>query len=132
MYQFNSLLGELLTTLGTRGIFKMEVLAYKPAKIANRELVMEGDDMRVQVLTLGENDCIPWHYHSEITDSFVCLEGTLVVETKAPADTHILEVGDRCEVTSMVAHYVHGLDMHPAKFMIIQGVGVYDNIPIGE
>ena len=30
----------------------MEVLAYKPAKIANRELIMEGEDMRVQVLTL--------------------------------------------------------------------------------
>ena len=54
------------------------------------------------------------------------------METKAPADIHILKVGDRCEVAPMVAHYVHGLDMHPAKFMIIQGVGVYDNIPIGE
>ena len=67
----------------------MEVLAYKPANIANRELVMEGEDMRVQVLTLGENDCIPWHYHSEIKDAFVCLEGTLVVETKAPKNTFI-------------------------------------------
>jgi quercetin dioxygenase-like cupin family protein len=101
----------------------MEVLAYKPANIANRELVMEGEDMRVQVLTLGENDCIPWHYHSEIKDAFVCLEGTLVVETKAPKNTFILEV---------VAHYVHGLDIHPAKFMILQGVGVYDNIPVGK
>ena len=96
----------------------MKILAYKPAKIADRELVMEGKDMRVQVLTLGKNDCIPWHYHSEITDSFVCLEGTLVVETKAPTNTHILEV--------------HGLNMSSAKFMILQGVGVYDNIPVGE
>ena len=110
----------------------MEVLAYKPANIANRELVMEGEDMRVPVLTLGENDCIPWHYHSEIKDAFVCLEGTLVVETKAPKNTFILEVGERCEVAPMVAHYVHGLDMHPAKFMILQGVGVYDNIPVGK
>jgi quercetin dioxygenase-like cupin family protein len=110
----------------------MEILAYKSAKIADRELVMEGKDMRVQVLTLGKNDCIPWHYHSEITDSFVCLEGTLVVETKAPTNTHILEVGDRCEVEPMVAHYVHGLNMSSAKFMILQGVGVYDNIPVGE
>jgi hypothetical protein len=54
------------------------------------------------------------------------------VETKAPKNTFILEVGERCEVAPMVAHYVHGLDMHPAKFMILQGVGVYDNIPVGK
>ena len=110
----------------------MKILAYKPATIADRELIMEGEDMRVQVLTLAKNDCIPWHYHSEITDSFVCLEGTLVVETKAPTNTHILEVGDRCKVKPRVAHYVHGLNMSSAKFMILQGVGVYDNIPVGE
>ena len=53
----------------------MEVKPYKPAAIADRESVMEGADMRVSVLTLGPSDCIPWHYHSDITDSFVCLEG---------------------------------------------------------
>ena len=40
--------------------------------------------MRVQILTLAHGQSIPWHYHSEITDYFVCLEGTLIVETKAP------------------------------------------------
>ncbi len=109
----------------------MKVLPYKQAKIANRELVMEGLDMRVQVLTLGKNDSIPWHYHSGITDYFVCLEGSLVVETRAPKASHILKVGQRCEVSPMVAHYVHGLNMTPTKFMILQGVGTYDNIPVG-
>ena len=37
----------------------MEVLSHKRAEIADRELVMEGKDMRVQVLTLGKNDSIP-------------------------------------------------------------------------
>jgi hypothetical protein len=43
--------------------------------IAGRELVAEGADLRVQVLSLGAGQCVPWHYHSEISDSFVCLEG---------------------------------------------------------
>ena len=109
----------------------MEILAYKPAKIADRELVMEGKDMRVQVLTLGQNDCIPWHYHSEITDSFVCLEGPMVVETRAPRNNYVLNPGERCEVPPKVAHYVHGENDGPAKFLIVQGVGVYDNIAVG-
>jgi quercetin dioxygenase-like cupin family protein len=92
---------------------------------------MEGSDMRVSVLTLETGDSIPWHYHNEITDAFVCLEGPLVVETRAPRNDYVLNVGDRCEVAPKVAHYVHGKDNGPAKFSIIQGVGVYDNIPVG-
>ena len=51
--------------------------------IANRELVAEGADLRVQVLSLAAGQCVPWHYHSEISDNFVCLEGPMVVETRA-------------------------------------------------
>jgi quercetin dioxygenase-like cupin family protein len=43
--------------------------------IAGRELVAEGADLRVQVMSLAAGQCVPWHYHSEISDSFVCLEG---------------------------------------------------------
>jgi len=52
--------------------------------IAGRETVMEGADMRALVLTLAAGQNIPWHYHSSITDAFVCLTGKLVVETRAP------------------------------------------------
>ena len=31
----------------------------------------------------------------------------------------------------MNAHYVHGLEMSKSKFLILQGVGIYDNIPVG-
>ena len=61
----------------------------------------------------------------------LCLEGTFVVETKAPSNTYFLEVGERCSVPPMNAHYVHGLEMSKAKFLILQGVGIYDNIPVG-
>src|SRR6516162_6272552 len=52
--------------------------------IAGHELVAEGADLREQVLTLAAGQCVPWHYHTEISDSFVCLEGPMVVETRAP------------------------------------------------
>jgi len=50
--------------------------------IAGCELVAEGADLRVQVLSLAAGQCVPWHYHSEISDSFVCLEGPVVVEAR--------------------------------------------------
>ena len=87
-------------------------------EIAGRERVAEGADLRVSVLTLAAGQCVPWHYHSEITDSFVCLEGAMVVETRAPRHTHRLVAGQRCAVPPKTAHYVHGV--------FVNGVRVFD------
>jgi quercetin dioxygenase-like cupin family protein len=76
--------------------------------IAGCELVAEGADLRVQVLSLAAGQCVPWHYHSEISDSFVCLEGPMVVETRAPRHVYRLLPGERCAVPPKTAHYVHG------------------------
>ena len=100
-------------------------------EIAGRELVAEGADLRVQVLTLAKGQCVPWHYHNEVADSFVCLEGPMVVETRAPRHEYRLAAGQRCAVPPKTAHYVHGEADGPCKFLIIQGVGVYDFVPVG-
>jgi quercetin dioxygenase-like cupin family protein len=99
--------------------------------IARRETVMEGADMRALVLTLAAGQNIPWHYHSSITDAFICLTGKLVVETRAPRTRHVLNPGERCAVAPMTAHYVHGEDDGACAFLILQGVGVYDNVAVG-
>ena len=100
-------------------------------QIAGRELVAEGADMRVTVLTLARGQCVPWHYHSEITDSFVCLEGPMVVETRAPRNAYRLQPGERCTVPAKTAHYVAGEAGGACRFMIVQGVGIYDFVPVG-
>lgn len=109
----------------------MEVPTTGSYEIAGRETVAEGKDLRVRVLTLAAGQCVPWHYHTDITDSFVCLEGPMVVETRAPRAVHVLQPGERCAVGPKTAHYVHGLDDGPCKFLIVQGVGVYDYVPVG-
>jgi len=99
--------------------------------IAGYEKVMEGADMRAVMLTLAAGQCVPWHYHSQVTDSFICLTGRLVVETRAPRAAHILNPGERCAVPPMTAHYVHGENDGACSFLILQGVGVYDNVAVG-
>jgi quercetin dioxygenase-like cupin family protein len=101
------------------------------AAIACRETVMEGADMRAVVLTLDRGQHIPWHYHSTIVDAFVCLKGPMVVETRAPRMTYVLNAGERCAVPPMTAHYVHGLNDGPCEFLILQGAGEYDNVLVG-
>jgi quercetin dioxygenase-like cupin family protein len=81
--------------------------------IAGYETAMEGEDMRAVVLTLDRGQTGPWHYHSTITDSFVCLKGPMVVETRAPRNIYVLNAGERCTVPPMTAHHVHGLGGGP-------------------
>lgn len=99
--------------------------------IKGRETVAEGADLRVTILTLDKGECVPWHWHSEITDDFVCMEGPMVVETRAPRRDYVLKPGERCTVAAKTAHYVHGVDGGPCRFMIVQGVGVYDYNTVG-
>lgn len=117
--------------IAAEGKIIMHVRTQGSYEIADRELVAEGADLRVQVLTLAAGQSVPWHYHSEITDSFVCLEGCTVVETRAPRNLYRLEPGQRCTVGPKTAHIVHGYDDGSCKFMVIQGVGTYDYMPVG-
>lgn len=110
----------------------MEVRNRGSYPLESRELVAEGKDLRVQVLTLSAGQCVPWHKHSEVTDSFVCLDGETVIETRLPNQVAALQPGQRFAVGPGVAHMVQGKNGSRCKFMIIQGVGVYDFIPERE
>ena len=104
----------------------MTALQDLPYRIADRELVAEVSGMRVQVLTIGPGEIIPWHYHDTISDIFVGLEGVTVVETRVPRARHELAPGDHCTVPPRTAHEVTGKDGMRCRFTIVQGVGAHD------
>jgi quercetin dioxygenase-like cupin family protein len=95
------------------------------------ETIMDGADMRARLFALGAGQRIPWHYHSQIADVFFCLEGAIVVETRAPQAEHLLRPGESCRVPPMTAHCVHGRDDGPCRYLLLQGVGAYDNHAVG-
>jgi len=41
-----------------------------------------------------------------------------------------LRAGDSYVVPPKTAHYIHGKNDGPCRFLLLQGVGVYDNIPV--
>lgn len=97
--------------------------------IEKREIVAESAGLRVQILTLAAGQCVPWHEHSAITDTFVCLDGPLAVRMRAPDDEVVLHPGETHAVQPRRAHYVSGVDGGPCRFLIVQGVGKYDFVP---
>jgi quercetin dioxygenase-like cupin family protein len=99
--------------------------------VEDREIVAATADLRMVVLTLGRGQEVPWHWHSNVTDHVICLEGPMVVETRAPRERFELMPGERCTIPSRRAHRVGGKDGGPCKFAILQGVGAYDFNPVG-
>lgn len=101
-------------------------------ELEKRELVAQSDGLRVQVLTLGPGHCVPWHKHTHITDTFFCLEGPMTIETRDPDTTVELQAGGRASVPAGQPHFVSPMDGGRCKFAIVQGVGKYDYVPVGE
>lgn len=101
-----------------------------PYSIEDRRVIAETPDLRAQILTLAEGDEVPWHYHSAVTDTFVCLDGPLTVQTKSAAGTHELQAGDSCSVPPNTPHQVAGRNGGRCRFVLVQGIGPYDFIAV--
>ncbi len=97
--------------------------------IEDRQLIAETPDLRVQILTLANGQEVPWHYHTVVTDTFICLEGPMVVKTKTADADHELQPGDSCTVPPNTAHQVAGKNGGRCRFVIVQGVGTYHYFP---
>ncbi len=55
----------------------------------------------------------------------------MVIETRVPRAVHELRAGETCEVPPKTAHLVYGKDNDPCRFLLLQGVGAYDNVAVG-
>lgn len=100
-------------------------------EVEDTRVVAEVPDLRVIVITLAPGQCVPWHWHSEVRDTFMCLEGEMTVETRAPRGEHGLAPGDECAVEPKVAHIVRNAGEGRCRFAVVQGPGVYDFNPVG-
>jgi quercetin dioxygenase-like cupin family protein len=96
------------------------------------ETVAEAPSLRVIVISLSPGQSVPWHIHTQITDTFYCLEGTVVVEHRGDMPTVEVATGSTYAVLPNTPHYVHGKDSGSCKFLIVQGIGVYDFVPLED
>jgi len=90
------------------------------------EVILETGNVRVRIMVLDANDATAWHFHSEVTDRMLCLQGTIAVEYQVPRESIELACGERCEVAVTRVHRVANLSPETAKYLLVQGVGHYD------
>jgi len=101
-----------------------------PYHIDGRQLIAENESLRVQILTLEEGEQVPWHRHTAVTDTFICLNGPMIINTQNPEATTILAQGETCAVAPPSAHRVTGQGGGYCRFVIVQSGGSHDYIPV--
>ena len=97
-----------------------------------RRTLAEAPGLRVRLLSLAKGQCVPWHYHSVTTDTFFCMRGPMRILTRSPAEAHTLHDGDTLAVAPGTPHYVEATAATGCQFMIVQGVGKYDYVPVSD
>ena len=105
--------------------------ASAPYAVAAIETIAATDDLRVRHFTMGIGETIPWHLHGVVSDWYVCLEGVLRIETRAPRRITRLAVGQSVTVKPKTAHRVMNEGETPCRYLLVQGIGPYDFRAVG-
>ncbi len=103
-----------------------------PYTIKERRLIAETAGLRVQILTLEGDEEVPWHHHTEITDTFICLDGPMIVQVKGRNGNHELNPGEMLEVPPMTGHRVAPQNGGLCRFVVVQGIGEHDFVQPGD
>ena len=92
--------------------------------------IAKGSNVGVQERTLAPGQVIPWHYHTVITDTTYCLEGTVQIELLGPPERVLLSVGQSCAIATNRPHQITAHGDVPCRMLLVQGVGEYDRHPV--
>jgi quercetin dioxygenase-like cupin family protein len=98
----------------------------QPYRVRDIHVVAKGTDVLVREYTLDPGEAIPWHRHTQVSDYYYGLEGTVLVETREPAARHELGAGQFTKVSPPTVHHVSNPGSARCRFLLIQGVGKYD------
>ncbi len=90
------------------------------------EVILETEEVRVRIMLLAAGEATAWHFHTEVTDRMLCLQGSIRVEYQSPEESITLACGERCEVAVKRRHRVVNQSSQAAKYLLVQGVGRYD------
>jgi quercetin dioxygenase-like cupin family protein len=87
---------------------------------------------RITELQLSSAQKVPWHYHNHIQDTFYVIAGRLRIFLRDPKAEVMLDQGETYSVAPKRAHLVTNAGEKPVRFLVLQGVGEYDFVPLTE
>ena len=90
----------------------------------------ERPDFRISELQISPSQFVPWHCHTRISDTFYVIEGRVRLLLRDPAQEIVLSSGETYAVRVRRPHRVENAGPTSATFLVLQGVGEYDYVPL--
>ena len=90
------------------------------------DLILTGNT-RVASIGLAAGESSPWHHHTRAREYLFCLHGSVEVRLTAPAQSHRLQPGERCDIEPGRAHRVVNPGGGGAGYLLVQH-GEYDYV----
>jgi len=85
---------------------------------------------RISELQISPAQKVPWHYHNNIQDTFYVIEGSLRIFMQNPKEEVRLARGQTYAVPPKRPHLVTNGGDTSAVFLVLQGIGDYDFVPL--
>ena len=85
---------------------------------------------RITEIQLSKTQKVPWHYHNNVQDTFYVLKGNLRLFLRDPKEEVRLGPGDAYSVKPRRPHLVANGGEGSATFLVLQGIGEYDFVPL--
>ena len=99
-------------------------------EVERRARHAERPGFRITELTISPTQKVPWHYHTRVQDTFYVLEGRLRIFLRDPKEDVPLGPGESFAVRAGRPHLVTNAGTTSATFLVLQGIGEYDYVPL--
>jgi quercetin dioxygenase-like cupin family protein len=99
-------------------------------EVERRDRHAERPGFRISELQLSPSQTVPWHFHTNISDTFYVLEGKMRLFLQNPKQEVRLGVGESFVAVAGRPHLVTNAGQSSLTFLILQGVGEYDYVPL--
>jgi mannose-6-phosphate isomerase-like protein (cupin superfamily) len=99
-------------------------------EVERRARHAEREGFRISELQISPTQKVPWHYHSNVQDTFFVLEGTIRIFVREPKEDVTLTRGQTYTVPPRRPHLVVNAGDSSATFLVLQGIGDYDFVPL--
>ena len=99
-------------------------------EVERRARHAERPGFRISELQISPTQKVPWHYHTNVADTFYVLEGRIRVFLQDPKEEVRLQPGQTFTARARRPHLVTNAGETPVSFLVLQGVGEYDYVPL--
>jgi quercetin dioxygenase-like cupin family protein len=99
-------------------------------EVERRAYHLQRPGFRIAELQLSPTQKVPWHFHSNISDTFYVVEGEMRLFLQNPKQEVRLKPGESFVAAAGRPHLVTNGGDTSLTFLIMQGVGEYDYVPL--